>query len=230
MSGRYQHARDTISRADPLVRLGAPWALGDAYRLTGEVHLALGEFDDAERCFKHAYQHGWDPYPGYANLLHLRGHGEEAIRGLERAATKTNWVAGERKARYLAHAAQIAATLGQAVKARQLLHNLDIDSEFMESSAVAGLVLQAHAELAWLEGKSEEAQRLMYSACEIIHKQGAKIDAARIKLRLAELLFQQGDHSVAQMELSAAESAFQDSGAKGYLNRCSDLRDIFSNS
>lgn len=225
MSGKLDHARDTIRRADPLVRLGAPWALGDAYRLTGDLHLALGEMDEAERCFQHAYQHGWDPYPGYAELLHLRGRGEEAIRGLERAATMSTWVAGERKARYLAHAAQIAAVLGQREKARALLHDLDTESRVPESGVTAAQVLHARAELAWLDGETAEAQRRMHAAREVLQQQGAVIEAARIRVRLAELLARQGDLGAAHMELSAAESVFQSAGARGYLDRCLALRE-----
>ena len=225
MSGRLEDARDTIGRADPLVRLGAPWALGDAYRLKGDVHLALGEMDEAERCFQHAYQHGWDPYPGYAELLYLRGRGEEAIRGLERTAAMTTWVAGERKARYLAQAAQIAAMLGLTQKARALLQALDAESRLPESGVTAGQVSRARAELAWSDGKREEAQRLMHGARELLQQQGAVIEAARMRLRLAELLALQADNGAARMELSAAGSVFQAAGAKGYLDRCRALRD-----
>jgi DNA-binding winged helix-turn-helix (wHTH) protein len=225
MSGRLERARDTIRRADPLVRLGTPWALGDAYRLMGDVHLARGEMDEAERCFQHAYQHGWDPYPGYAELLYLRGHGEEAVRGLERNAAMTHWVAAERKVRYLAHAAQIAAMLGQREKARALLDDLDAESRLQESGVTAGQVVRARAELAWSDGKTEEAQRLMHSARDLLQQQGAVVEAARIHLRLAEMLADQGDRSVVEMELSAAEGVFRSAGAEGYLVQCRALRD-----
>ncbi len=225
MSGRLERAHDTILRADPLVRLGSPWALGDAYRLMGDVHLARGEMDEAERCFQHAYQHGWDPYPGYAELLYLRGRGEEAIRGLERNAAMTQWVTAERKARYLAHAAQIAAMLGQREKARALLHDLDAESRLLESGVTAGQVVRARAELAWSDGNTEEAQRLMHRARDLLQQQGAVVEAARVRLRLAELLAHQGDRSVVEMELSAAEGAFRSAGAEGYLVQCRALRD-----
>lgn len=130
------------------------WALGDAYRLMGDVYLAHGELDAAEQSFHFAYQHSWDPYPGYAELLYPRGRGEEAVRGLERAASQTNWVAAERRARYLAHAAQFAALSGQQEKARDLLHHLDEEPQRGEAGVVAGQVDCARAELAWSEGST----------------------------------------------------------------------------
>jgi len=224
MSGKLEQARDAIRRADPLVRIGAPWALGDAYRLMGDVHLARGELEDAERSFQYAYQHGWDPYPGYAELLYRRGRGEEAIRGLERAACLPDRVAIERRARYLAQAAQLAAMLGQTEKARSLLEGLETGSRQWESGVVAGQVDAARAELAWAEGEADDALRLLHKALDLLQHRGAIMDAARVRLRLAELLERRGDRSAVDLELRAAERVFEAAGAEGYLKQCRALR------
>jgi len=230
MSGRLEHAQDAIRRADPLIRLGAPWALGDAYRLMGDVYLARGEMDEAERAFQLAYQHGGDPYPGYAELLHLRGRGEEAIRGLERTAAQAHWMALQRKIHYLAYAAQIAAMLGLRDKALALLEDLDNESRPRETAMNAAQLDRARAELAWSEGRADEASRLLHGAIELLQRGGAVMEAARTHLRLAELLALQGDRSAAQLELSAAESVFHAAGAEGYFAQCSALRsDLVAN-
>jgi len=225
MSGRLEHAQDAIRRADPLIRLGAPWALGDAHRLMGDVQLARGQLDDAERSYQQAYQHGGDPYPGYAELLHSRGRGEEAIRGLERTAAQAHWVAAQRRVHYLALAAQIAAMLGLRDKALALLQNLDKESRTRETAMIAAQLDRAYAELAWLEGRAEEALRLLHGAVELFQRGGAVMEAARTHLRLAELLAHQGDRSAAQLELSAAEGVFQVAGAVGCLASCRAVRD-----
>jgi tetratricopeptide (TPR) repeat protein len=226
MSGRLEHARDAIRRADTFIRVGAPWVLGDAYRLAGDVHLARGEIEEAERCFQHAYQHGGDPYPGYAELLTLRGRGEEALRGLERIALQKHWVAGERRVTYLAHAARIAALLGQQEKARALLLELEKEWPELGSVAAAGQIDVARGELAWSENEMEEAQRLLQRALELFQRIGAVMDAARVRLRLAGMLSQLGDEIGARMELNAAEAVFQAAGAEGYLAECRALRDV----
>ena len=224
MSGKLDQARDAILRADPIIRIGAPWALGDAYRLMGDVNLARGEMDEAERCYQHAYQHGWDPYPGYAILLHQRGRGDEAILGLKRAASLTNWVAGERKARHLAHAVQIAALSGRLDEARALLESLDREPRLWDTGAVAGQVDCGRAEILWAEGQEEEALRLFHRAVDILNHKRAVMDAALVRLRLAEVLASRGEYSAVGMELSAAESVFEAAGATGYLARCRPLR------
>jgi tetratricopeptide (TPR) repeat protein len=227
IAGKLADAQDAIQRADPIIRLGAPWALGDAHRLMGDVHLARGELDEAERCYQQAYQHGWEPYPGYAELLHLRGRGEEAIRGLKRAASLTHWMAGERRARHLALAAQIAAMLGQREEARELLQALD-NAPHMWVGAIAGQVDRARAELAWAEGQMDEAMRQLRRALQSLHRSGAVMETARIHLRLAELFACRGDPDAVKMELSAAEAMFQSAGAEGYLAQCRALRGTLS--
>lgn len=158
----------------------------------------------------------------------LRGRGEEAIRGLKRAASLRHWVPGERKARYLALAARIAAELGQLEEARSLLQILAAEPCMGESGSMAGQVEYVRAELAWAEGQPEEALRLLHRALDLLLQRGAVMDAARIHLRLAKLLARQGDQAAARLELSAAEEVFGTSGAEGYLVQCRRLRDTLS--
>lgn len=224
MSGKLDRAQEAILRADPIIRAGAPWALGDAYRLMGDVHMARGEEDAAERSFLHAYQHGWDPFPGYAILLHQRGRSDEAVRGLKRAAALTHWLAGERKGRYLAHAAQIACLAGQVDEARALLDTLERAPRMWESGAVAGQVDRARAELLWATGQQDEALRLFARAADILRHKRAVIHAALLRMRLAEALAARGEHAASMMELGAAEAVFAAAGASGYLAQCRALR------
>lgn len=224
ISGRLREARETISRADPVVRAGAPWALGDASRLLGDVHLARGDDDAAERSYQHAYENGWDPYPGYAVLLHRQGRSAEAVRGLKRAADLTTYVAGERKARYLAHAVQIAALAGDLDEARALLDSLEQQSGTWTVGAVAGQVDVARAEILWASGQHEEALRAFRRAIEILRQKRALMDVALTRLRLAEVLATHDEPAAAELELRAAEAQFEASDAIGYLSRCRALR------
>jgi DNA-binding winged helix-turn-helix (wHTH) protein len=224
MSGKLPEARDLILRADPIIRVDAPWALGDAHRLLGDVHLACGDADAAERCYRDAYQQGWDPYPGYALLLHQLGRTDEAIVGLKRAATLTSWNAAERRARYLAYAAQLAALVGRLDEARVLLATLEAEPKSWECGAVAGQVFRARAELAWAAGESDAAIAMLHSAIETLKQYRAVMDVALARMRLAECLTARGERGAAELELLAAESAFEAAGATGYRDRCRHAR------
>lgn len=223
-SGKLSEAQEALTRADPLIRIGAPWALGDAYRLMGDVQLARGEDASAEQNYLHAYQHGGDPYPGYAILLHQRGRGDEAVRGLTRAAAMTHWVASERRCRYIAHAAQIASLNRDLNQAQSLLTKLDLSAKEWESGAVAGHVERARGEWLSAKGEAEAALGHFTRSVDILRQRRAVLDTALARLRLAEILSLRGDRATADMELSAAESTFEAAGALGYLTQCHALR------
>jgi len=224
MAGKLEPAQDAITRADPLLRMGARWALGDAYRLMGDICMARGEESRAEQSYVTAYQHGWDPHPGYALLLHQRGQSDEAVSSLKRAASATNWVAAERRSRYLAHAAQIASLSGQVDEAEGLIAALDARPAIWDAGAVAGQVERARAELLWATGQTDAAVHGFARAAELLRHRRAVMDAALARVRLAEVLSMRGERSVARMELAAATTVFEAAGATGYLAQCEALQ------
>lgn len=224
-AGKLAQAREAIGQGYAMLRTGAPWALGDAYRLLGDVHLALGDDDAAERNYQDAYQHGQDPWPGYADLLHRRGRSDEAIRELQRAATLNGWNAAERRARYLAHAARIAALAGACETAAVLLATLDASPGQWETGAASGQVQHARAEYLRLIGSGEEAIRAFRQAIVLLTRHGALLEAAQVRLRLADTLHASGEHGAFERELHAAEATLVAAGATGYLAQCRSLRE-----
>ena len=72
---------------DSLARLSsdAPWSIGDANRVLGDIQAAIGNDDAALEAYDKAYSLGWCPEPGRAMLLLERGEAEAAYAGLERA-------------------------------------------------------------------------------------------------------------------------------------------------
>lgn len=114
--------------------------------------------------------------------------------------------------------------MGKREKAYSLLQKLDAEPHMWQSGAVAGQISFARAELALSEDHTEEALQLLHGALEILQHAGAVMEAARVHLRMAELLSRQGDRAAVGMELSAAEGVFQTAGAEGYLAECRALR------
>lgn len=224
MSGKLNEAMEAMHRADPLIRVGAPWASGELHRLMGDVQLARGEIDAAEQSYLLAYQNGRDPYPGYAQLLHDRGKTGEAINGLKRAATLNNWVSAQRKARFLACAAQIAASAGHLETARELLAKLDQEPLRWNTGAAIGEAECARAEILRAEGQTEDAVAAFRRAADALKQNGAIMDAANVHLRLAELLSANHQSVAANLELHVAENIFQTAGAAGSLERCRKIR------
>lgn len=225
--GELERAEQEISEADEILHLGAPWAIGDAARLQGDLHLMRGEFDTAEQAYRQAHKYGWNPYPGYALLLHQRGRTEEAIRGLLRCSEDTRWALAQRKACYLAHAAWLSALIDDLAQAGKILAQLDAQPELWEEGAVVGQIYRARAEMAETRGELEEAIRLLRDAVTTFQQKRAPLEAAIVRIRLAELLARNQELECADLELATSEALFQRSGASWLLQQCRQIRQAF---
>jgi tetratricopeptide (TPR) repeat protein len=82
-----EHISDALSKLPG----DAPWAVGDAYRVLGDIRFAMGEEDEALEAYERSYALGWDPQPGHAMLLLERGHFDTAYLSLERSLIGESW-------------------------------------------------------------------------------------------------------------------------------------------
>jgi len=218
--GELERAANEISSGDEILRLSAPWAVGDAFRLVGDLHLARGEFERAETAYRNAHEQGWDPHPGYAMLLHYRGQSAAALRALKRAAEAVHWVAGQRRRNYFAFVALIAALSGDLEEARATLALLDEQRNSWNGGSVNAQVTRARGELALATGNAADAIGFFQDAVRTLHEINCPIDAAIVQARLAECLARAGDSEGAQLELQSATSVFKKTGAAFYLTQC----------
>ena len=69
-------------------------ALGLARYQEGEMHRLYGDFEHAERDYREASRHGYDPMPGLALLQLARGDGVGAAAMIDRALTGTRHLVG----------------------------------------------------------------------------------------------------------------------------------------
>lgn len=220
--GELVRAQTEITQGDEVLRVSAPWAIGDAQRLLGDLHLARGEFEQAESAYRTAREYGWDPHPGYAMLLHYRGQSAAALRALRRASEATHWVAGEKRGNYLAHIVIIAALSGDLDCAVDTLVNLDEQPEAWSSGAVKAHVSRARGELTLAQGDCDDAMGLFRLAINTLLELGATLDAAIVRIRLAACMTRAGDHDEAESELLAARKPLEQAGAHFYLRHCMD--------
>lgn len=218
--GELVRAQTEITDGHEVLRVTTPWAIGDAQRLLGDLHLARGEFEHAETAYRSAREHGWDPYPGYAMLLHFRGQSAAALRGLQRAAEATHWVAGEKRGNYLAHIVTIATLSGELECATATLSQLDEHPEAWSVGAVKAHVNRARGELALARGNCGEALSCFRGAVDALQGLDLPVEAAVVRLRLAACMAQAGDHDEAEIELFTARKAFERAGARFYVEQC----------
>jgi hypothetical protein len=214
--GELERAEREVREGLEVLRMSAPWALGEAHRLLGDLHLARGELELAEAQYRTAHEHGWEPYPGYARLLQLRGQSQAALRGLRRALEPTHWVAGQRRAMLTAHFAAFAARCGETAEAQAALARLEALPEDQREGAQGAALDHARGEIALAQGDAQAAATALRAAVQAWRRMEAPLDAAGVQLRLAHALAVCGDREGAELEASAARATFTRCGASGY--------------
>lgn len=210
------HIVDAISR----LPADAPWALGDAYRVLGDIEAAIGNSDAAMAAYERCYGLGWSPEPGHASLLIERGQVQAAYASLERSLVGSSWWTLQRQGMLLAHLALAAAHAGQHDKARALIKELSDDGERWPMGSVKALISEAAALLSRAEGKPAEALNQLYVARQLWTSIDSKFNAARLRLEIADLQLALGDEGGAREEIRAAAAVAEALGSDKLAERC----------
>jgi len=196
-------ALQAIELALPKLAEEEAFAIGDGYRVRGDIKAMIGDLDAARADYAAAYAMGWDAEPGNAMLMAEEGHVEEAQTALERALTGTTWYHLQRRGTLLAHKARIAALAGRGDVALQALDELETQPERFKQAAVHALINEARYHLD--PEKGPLAMRRLLLARQLWTGAGIDYHAARVRLQIATALLQDGDAIGAQAELAAVE-------------------------
>ena len=119
---------------------------------------------------------------------------------------------------------QIALAIGDLETARAACAELEQTAGIYESSGLAAAVQQARGALLLREGAPAEAVTVLRAACRGGRTSTRSIEAASIRLLLAEAYRSLGDEDAAQLELSAADAVFEQLGAEPGRRRVASLR------
>lgn len=202
----------------------APWAVGDAYRVLGDIRSAIGDDDEAAEAYEKSYALGWDPQPGHAMLLLERGEFEAAYLGLERSLVGQSWWTLQRQGILLGHLAVAAARSGKRERAQAIVDDLAGQTHRWPMPSVRALTSEAKAVLEY-ESDPKKSLEYFHLSRQLWTSIDSHISAARLRLLLAELQFRLGDKTGAVHEIHAAIAAAKKHGAKKLLNRALALLD-----
>jgi DNA-binding winged helix-turn-helix (wHTH) protein/ATP/maltotriose-dependent transcriptional regulator MalT len=208
-----QEVRDELERS-------APWGVGDAERLYGDVLRVRGDLDAAEQAYRRARVVGWDPCPGWADLLIERGDAAEAARALERAVEDPSWPCRQRRRLLLAALARAWALAGDPAKAHEALTRADTIEDGEITPAQHAALERARGEVAAAEGRTDEAIRTLRAALRSWRELGTPMETAALHERIAELLHAAGDSVSATLEIEAAEALWRKAGALARAEAC----------
>jgi DNA-binding winged helix-turn-helix (wHTH) protein/ATP/maltotriose-dependent transcriptional regulator MalT len=215
--GELGAAEQEVLRAREQLASSGPFCEGDACRVLGEIRLARGDLDGADAAFREAHRLGWNPQPGLSLVVAARGDAPGALKLLDRALTQPTWTDGQRRGSMLAVVARIAAMNGQLERAGAALAELDGAPELTASGAIEAERTRARGELAFARGEQLGAELELRQSIKLWLELGAPLNAADVRLRLAEVLLTARDTTTAELELSAAEVTFRQADAKNLL-------------
>lgn len=187
--GDLQDAERALMQSADELGIAAAYLEGEAYRILGDIQRLRGDWVEAERSYRHAQELGWEPQPGYAELLLARGEPERAMRSLELTLMNDAWPVQQRRATLLAVLAGCAARAGDTRKAQSRLQELDeLEAEGLSTPAILALRAEAAAETEFELGHVEHAVVEMKKALYYWGNVTAPLVAARLRTRLAAML------------------------------------------
>lgn len=225
VNGAYAEAEAAAEQAAGFLAESAPWAVGEAKRVLGDLRLSRGDFDAAEAAYLQAHELGWSPQPGFALLQAQRGKPDSALKELERTLEEPGWVSRQRRGTLLASVVRIAVVAGDLDRARSAFAELESRRDFGLTAALEADAARARAEIQLAEGDGEAAIGALRRALQLWREIDAPANMAETRLRLAETLAAQGELEAAALELAAAESLYRRIEAQPLLERCLRMKE-----
>ncbi|TGV24387.1 hypothetical protein [Mesorhizobium sp. M4B.F.Ca.ET.143.01.1.1] len=225
----------TLKEAETLVRaaldqlaLDAPWATGDALRVLGDIHLAAGDFAEAETAYRASHAAGWDPQPGLALLQLEQGQAEAAFSALERSLVGNRWPTLQRRGMVLATLAKVAARTDRLERAKQVIAELESEPQRWPMASIRALTAEAKAELFMREDRLVEAAWELQTACSRWAEIGSPTSCADARLSLAALLIRLGDRTGAELELGTVLAVAKKVDSPRLMRRYDELKGLLA--
>jgi DNA-binding CsgD family transcriptional regulator len=200
-----RHACDRL--AEPV----NPSALGGACAIEGDLLRLLGDYDGASVSYQRAHEYGREPQPGLALLRLAQQRVDAAVAMIHRALGETEDPPS--RARLLGPSVEISLAAGDVPAARAAADELRV-----LAASFATPYLRAHAGRAigavlLAEGDFPAGLVELRRACNEYNALGARYDAARTRVHIADACVALGDRDAAEMELRSARSALESLGA-----------------
>lgn len=185
---------------------------GPAFYQRGEVLRLSGHYGEADKAYREASRHGFDPQPGLA-LMRLAEGNLRSARAVIRRALAAAEKPTERM-RLLPAAAEIALAAGDVTSAAGHCTELGKLGEIYASDAATAVGAEVHATLALARGELEAALRDCSRAAVVWRRMPAPYRLARVRLLNARACAAMGDSETMRTEAEAALEAFRSLGAE----------------
>jgi DNA-binding CsgD family transcriptional regulator/tetratricopeptide (TPR) repeat protein len=219
LDGSWDEAIEEAQRAAERCLKGEnPMAAGEACYQRGEVHRLRGEHAEAERAYREASGHGWEPQPGIALLRLAQGNEQAAEASIRRVVSETEEPG--KRARLLPAYVEILIAVGDQEGADEGRAELDAIARAEEApGALTAIAAQAGGLADLVAGKPQEALSALRRAAELWRQFKAPYENARVRELIGLALRDLGDEDGGSLELEAARETFARLGAATDLAR-----------
>jgi len=213
LSGSRTMALEASERAAATVNRGQlnQFVRGKAAYVQGEMHRVAGDFAAAEKSYRDANAHGYEPQPGLALLRLMQGKPDAAAAAIRRATREPTQAL--RRARLLPAYVEITLAVGELDRARAAVDELEAIASTV-GGAVAAMAACAKGALLVAREEPREALTALRPGMEGWQRLGVPYEAARARVLIAMACRAVGDHDTAELELDTARAAFGQLGAR----------------
>ncbi len=212
LRGDWSAALDEARRAGEWLTRGVNRpATAQAFYRQGEVHRLRGELAEAERAYRAASRHGFEPQPGLALLRLAQGRTEVAAAAIRRVLTEQT--ARTVRAGLLPAYAEIMLAAADLDAAREACGELEQLSEAYGSALLAASSAYARGALELAAGDTQRAVSCLRRASQGFQALEAPYEAARARVLLGLACRALGDEDGAALEIDGARDAFARLGA-----------------
>ncbi|HXV33835.1 MAG TPA: helix-turn-helix transcriptional regulator [Gaiellaceae bacterium] len=220
--GDWPHALEEARQAgERLVQgLNRP-ATAQAFYRQGELHRLRNDVAAAEKAYRAASRHGFEPQPGLALLRLAAGRADAAAAAIRRSLGETG--DRSRRAGLLPAFVEIMLAVGDVEAAREACRELEQVSAEYGSAMLAAAAANAWGAVRLADGDPAGALGDLRRASHGWQELEAPYEAARTRVLLAQACRELGDADSAVLELEAARQTFGDLGAVSEGARVSEL-------
>jgi DNA-binding NarL/FixJ family response regulator len=193
-----------------------PNLAGEAFYVTGEILRRRGDLRAAEAAFSQSRELGHDPQPGMALIRLAEGRLEAAATAL-RAADPGR--PPFQRAALLAARVEVALAGGDLATARAACREMDQVTDETPSDALAAAAATARGRVRLAEADAEAALRELRLAVTSWRALELACEVAETRALIGLAMRELGDQEGAELELQAAQRAFQRLGAAADAQR-----------
>lgn len=218
LHGAWPDALDEAQQA--CQRLSQPTpkpALGAAYYQVAEVHRLRGEFSEAEEAYRLASRWEKTPQPGFALLRLAQGQVDAACAAIRHVADQVRDPAA--RPRLLDAYVEIMLAAEEVVAARAASEELAEIETHLRAPLLGALSARATGAVLFVEHNSKEALLWLRQALTAWLELEAPYEVARLRVWIARACRAQGNADLADLELEAARTVFEQLGAAPDLAR-----------